>query len=247
METESKQEIDPARLEALMGRIVGDLGSAYGVVLAHLGDRLGLYRAMAEAGPVTPCELAERTGTVERYVREWLVHQAAGGYTEYDPGTGRYSLSPEQELVLTREDSPFYAAGGFQVTTAILKAEPRIREAFRTGEGMSWGEHHHDLFEGCERFFRPGYVGHLVHGWIPALEGVREKLARGARVADVGCGHGASTRLLAQAFPNSRFWGFDNHPDSITRARAAAAEEGLGERLSFQVAGCDAFPGAETT
>ena len=239
------QPIDQAKLEAFMGRVVGDFGSTISSALVVIGDRLGLYKAMAGAGPLTPVQLAERTGTSERYVRDWLVNQAASDYVDYDPATGRYALPDEHALALADEQSPAFVAGGFQNLTSIIKAEPRIAEAFRSGGGMLWGEHDHGVFEGTERFFRPGYVANLVEQWIPALDGVAEKLTAGATVADVGCGHGASTIIFAQAFPNSRFFGFDNHAPSIARARQAAAEAGVAERALFAVADATDYPGGD--
>lgn len=237
--------LDEKKLEAFLGKVVGDFGAAVGTVLAHIGDKLGLYRALAEAGPLTSAVLAERTGTTERYVREWLINQAAGGYVQYDSESGRYYLLPEQAAALADEDSPAFVGGGFQVLTALMKAETRITDAFRTGEGMLWGEHDPGLFQGTERFFRPGYRMHLVAAWIPALDGVEAKLKRGARIADIGCGHGASTLIMAEAYPNSRFWGFDNHAPSIERARRAAEEAGVADRVTFEVAPAAEFPGSD--
>jgi hypothetical protein len=181
--------IDEAKLGAFMGKVVGDLGALISASLVHIGDKLGLYKAMADGTPVTSTELAQRTGTTERYVREWLVNQAAGGYIEYDPSIGRYHLLPEQAAALADSESPYFVCGGFQSMLALTRAEPRIADAFRTGEGMFWGEHDHNLFQGTERFFKPGYIAHLVGSWIPALDGVDAKLKAGAKVADVGCGH----------------------------------------------------------
>ena len=231
--------MDPEKLQAFLGKIVADLGSTFGTALAIIGDRLGLYRALAESGPLTSAELAERTGTVERYVREWLVNQAAGGYLQYDPATGRYTLPPEQALALADETGPFFAVGGFQVARAMLDATERIVEDFRAGKGMAWGEHHHDLFEGTYRFFRAGYLRDLVDHWIPALDGVREKLEAGGVVADVGCGWGASTLIMARAFPRSRFQGYDLHAPSIERARELA--RAADARVAFDVAPADGF------
>ncbi len=243
MLVDEPKAIDQAKLEAFVGRVLDDLGGMLSTAMALIGDKLGLYKAMADAGPLTSAELAERSGTAERYVRDWLVNQAAGGYVTYDPATGRYTLPPEQALALTDENSPFFVAGGFQVITGIFRAEPRIAEAFRSGGGLCWGDQDAELFEGTERFFRPGYVGNLVSSWIPALEGVGAKLEAGASVADVGCGHGASTLILAQAYPRSRFYGFDNHAPSIERARDEAAKAGLADRVTFQVADAASFPG----
>ncbi len=227
-----------------MSRAVEDFGAAVSAALVVIGDKLGLYKAMAGSAPMTSVDLAARTGTSERYVREWLVNQAASGYIEYDPATGKYSLPHEHAAALADDHSPFFVGGGFQVVTAMIKASDRISTAFQTGEGMFWGEHHPDLFEGTERFFKPGYAANLVDNWIPALNGVREKLQSGARVADVGCGHGASTIIMAQAFPNSQFWGFDNHAPSIVHARKAAFSAGVADRIRFDIAGATNFPGS---
>jgi 2-polyprenyl-3-methyl-5-hydroxy-6-metoxy-1,4-benzoquinol methylase len=237
------QAIDQAKLEAILGKIVSDFGATASTALAVLGDKLGLYRAMADAGPITSTELARRTGTTERYVRDWLVNQAAGGYVEYDPATGRYNLPPEHALALAEERSPFFVVGGFELFLSAVKAEPKIREAFRTGAGLSWGEQDPGLFAGTERFFKPGYLGNLVDHWIPALDGVAPKLQAGAKVADVGCGHGVSTIIMAQAFPNTRFWGFDNHAPSIDQARQAAEDAGVADRVTFEVASAQDYPG----
>jgi 2-polyprenyl-3-methyl-5-hydroxy-6-metoxy-1,4-benzoquinol methylase len=230
------QAIDPEKLQAFLGKVVSDFGAAMSATLVYIGQKLGLYGAMAESGPVTPAELAERTNTSERYIREWLLNQAAGGYVEYDPAEGRYHLSPEQLVALTDHTSPYFVGGGFYLVKALSRAEPRISEAFRTGGGMLWGEHDPDLFVGTEQFFRAGYTAHLVSEWIPALTNVEEKLLTGATVADVGCGHGASTIILAQAYPDSRFYGYDNHEASIASAREAAKKAGVDDRVTFEVA-----------
>ncbi|MBF6614265.1 MAG: methyltransferase domain-containing protein [Chloroflexi bacterium] len=242
--TVGTKAIDEAKLGAFLGKAVGDFGALASSALVIIGDKLGLYKAMAGAGPLTPQELAERTGTTRRYVNDWLVNQAAGGYVEYDPSTGRYTLPDEHALALANEDSPYFVGGGFQLFTVLIKAEPRISEAFLSGDGMLWGEHDHGLFEGTERFFKPGYLGNLVSSWIPALDGVLPKLQVGATVADVGCGHGVSTIILAQAFPNSRFFGFDIHDLSIEEARKAAEKAGVSDRVTFQVAAADDYPGS---
>jgi SAM-dependent methyltransferase len=236
------QSIDEGKLQEFLGKVVNDFGAGLSTMLCYMGQKLGLYKALAEGGPATPEELAERSGTVTRYVREWLVNQAAGGYVEYDKESGRFRLSPEQALALTDEDSPFYVGGGFYVIKAMTRAEPRITEAFRNGGGMLWREHDPDLFVGTERFFRPGYRAHLVAEWIPALTGVEEKLQRGATVADIGCGHGASTIIMAKAYPNSRFFGYDNHRDSIEHARRSAVEAGVSDRVTFDVSDASNFP-----
>jgi SAM-dependent methyltransferase len=237
--------VDQAKLEAIVGQAVNDFGATISSALVVIGDKLGLYKALAGAGPLTPAELAARTGTDERYVHPWLVNQAAGGYVAFNPATERYSLTPEQAVALTDETSPFFIGGGFQVVTAAMKAEPRIAEAFRTGGGLAWGEHDEGLFQGTERFFRPGYEANLVQAWIPALDGAEARLRAGGTVADVGCGHGASTLIMARAYPNSRFFGFDFHAPSIERARELAAEEGLGDRVVFEVASATDFPGRD--
>ena len=237
------QTIDEAKLNEFMGRFVGDLGAALSAALVVIGDRLGLYRAMADGHPVTPEELAGRTGTDPRYVREWLSNQAAGGYVTYDAPSGNFSLSPEQSLALAQEGSPAFVPGAFQVATSLTKDEETISNAFLSGNGVGWHEHHHDLFSGTERFFRPGYAANLITSWIPALDGVQAKLESGGLVADVGCGHGASTILMAQAFPNSEFVGFDYHQASIEHARKTTSEAGLDGRVSFEVAPAKAYPG----
>src|SRR3954470_19209688 len=214
--------IDEQRLEAFMGRFVQDLGAGATAPLVLIGDKLGLYRAMADGVPVTPAELAERTDCRERYVREWLSQQAASGYVEYDPADGTFRLPPEQALALAHDDSPAFIPGAFQLVAAMIKDDPSITERFRSGDGFGWHEHHHDLFEGTERFFRPGYTAHLVAEWLPALEGVEDRLRDGIHVADIGCGHGASTILMAQAYPASTFVGSDYHEGSIEAARRAA-------------------------
>ena len=227
--------VDEEKLHAFMGTVVGDFGAALSSILTYIGLKLGLYAALREAGSVTPEELARRTGFSERYLREWLINQASGGYVGYDAATGRYHLPSEQAVALTDETSPFFIGGGFYVIKAMLRAEPRISEAFRTGKGMFWGEHDPDLFVGTERFFRPGYMTHLTAEWIPSLTGVEQKLKAGAKVADIGCGHGASTIIMAKAYPTSRFWGFDSHEGSIEHARAQAAKAGVSDRVTFEV------------
>ena len=245
--------LDPEVLNALVGQAVGDFGSVLNAALVVVGDRLGLYRAIAAAGSVTSAELADRTGTTERNVREWLSAQAATGFVTYDGDSGdgqaRFSLSPEQREAFTNEGSPAFLVGGFQVVTAAAKADELVAAAFGTGGGVGWHEHHHDLFEGTERFFRPGYAASLVDQWLPALttaSGARvvDVLARGGQVADVGCGHGASTVLMAKAFPSSTFSGFDYHDASIETARAAAESNDVSANTRFGVAPAAAFPAA---
>ncbi len=240
----SATEIDQAKLEAFMGQAVTDMGAIISAPLMVIGEKLGLYKAMAHAGPLTSAEIAERSGAAERYVREWLGNQAAGGYVTYDPETERYTLPDEHALALADEDSPFYILGIYDSIASLYADEDRILEAFRSGGGMGWHEHDHRLFRGTERFFRPGYRASLVAEWIPALDGVQEKLERGATVADVGCGHGASTIIMAEAFPNSQFFGFDYHDKSIERAREAAEEAGVADRIQFAVAAAKDYPGS---
>ena len=239
----SATEIDEGKLEAFMGQAVTDMGAIISGPLMLIGEKLGLYKAMAHAGPLTSQEVAERAGAAERYVREWLGNQAAGGYVTYDPESDRYTLPDEHALALADEDSPFYILGVYDSIASLYADEDQIIEAFRSGEGMGWHEHDHRLFRGTERFFRPGYRAHLVAEWIPALDGVQEKLQRGAKVADVGCGHGASTIIMAEAFPNSQFFGFDYHDASIERARELAKDAGVAERITFEVAAAKDFPG----
>ena len=234
--------IDETKLEAFMGQAVTDMGAVISAPLFLIGEKLGLYKAMAHAGPLTSQEIAERAGVAERSVREWLRNQAAGGYVTYDADSDRYTLPDEHALALADEDSPFYILGAYELIASLFSDEDEIREAFRTGGGMGWHEHDHRLFHGTERFFRPGYRGHLVGEWLPALTGVQEKLELGATVADVGCGHGASTIIMAEAFPNSRFHGFDYHPESIARAREAAEDAGLADRITFEVASAKNYP-----
>jgi SAM-dependent methyltransferase len=238
------QPVDQAKLDEFMGRVVGELGAAISAALVALGDRLGLYRAMGDGDPVTAGELAERTGTDARYVREWLSNQAAGGFVTYDSASDMFRLSPEQSLTLAQEGNPAFVAGAFQVITAAIKDEEKVAQAFVGRHGVGWHEHHQDLFSGTERFFRPGYAANLVSAWIPALDGVEARLQSGALVADVGCGHGASTILMAEAYPASEFVGFDYHDPSIEHARAAAAQAGVSDRVRFEVASAKQYPGA---
>jgi hypothetical protein len=234
--------VDPAKLEQFLGRMVGDMGAAMSAALVLLGDRLGIYKALAE-GPATPAELAKRTGLSERYLREWLSAQAASGYVAYDAPAKQFHMTPEQVAVFADEGGPAFLPGAYEVVASVFHDEPKIAEAFRTGRGVGWHEHHPCLFRGTERFFRSGYAAHLVGEWLPALDGVVAKLEGGASVADVGCGHGASTILMAEAFPNSTFAGFDYHPDSIERARQAARDAGVHGRVWFEVAGAKDYPG----
>jgi SAM-dependent methyltransferase len=235
-------EIDQDKLTQFLHKFVGDLGATIAAGNVLVGDRLGLYRTLAER-PMLPGELAERTGTTTRYVEEWLRGQAAGGYLEYDPQAGTYWLTPEQAFALTDPDGAVYAPGAFELALGALRAEPQVTEAFRTGSGIGWHEHDSGVFSGCERFFRPGYAANLVASWLPALDGVEAKLRAGARVADIGCGHGASTVLMARAYPDSTFAGSDYHEESVTRARKRIAEEGMAGQVRFDVASAQTFSG----
>jgi 2-polyprenyl-3-methyl-5-hydroxy-6-metoxy-1,4-benzoquinol methylase len=242
---EQTVEVDGDKLTQFVFRAVDEVGATLNAALVVMGDKLGLYRALAGTGGLSPAELAERTGSAERYVREWLNAQAAGGYVTYDPDSGRYSLPPEQAVALTDPDSPAYLPGFFQIALGSVIDSPKIVEKARSGDGFGWHEHVHDVHHGCERFFRPGYNANLVSSWLPALDGVLEKLHRGARVADVGCGHGSSTILMAQAFPNSTFVGSDYHGGSIETARRRAHEAGVADRVQFQVALAAAYGDGE--
>lgn len=242
MTTAAMPVLDMDKLNAFIGRFVTDLGAAVHAGMVVIGEKLGLYKALA-AGPMSSAELAAKTQTDERYVREWLASQAAGGYVTYNETTHKFSLSEEQAFALANEDSPAYLPGAFELALGSLASVPRIAESFRSGAGMGWHEHDDGVFHGCEKFFRPGYAANLVSSWIPALHGVREKLEAGGKVADVGCGKGASTLLMAKAFPNSRFHGFDYHDKSIAAAAAGAQRDGLADRVSFAVSKAGEFPG----
>jgi SAM-dependent methyltransferase len=233
--------LDMNKLEPLLGKVVNELGAASNAALVILGDKLGLFRALAK-GAATSHELAQRTGTHERYVREWLSAQAASGFVDYDKETNRFSMSPEQAAVFADEESPVLMVGGFNLMSAVYHDEPKLAEAFKTGEGMHWGEHCNCLACGVARFFEPGYRAHLVAEWLPALDGVVEKLERGARVADVGCGHGISTRIMAQAFPKSQFVGIDYHDGSIAHAKEKANGT---KNIRFEVGRAQDFAGAD--
>ena len=237
--------VDENKLNEFVGRFAGDLGAVLHAATVLIGDKLGLYKAMADGEPVTAEELAERTGTDERYVREWLSAQAASGYAEYDPATERFRLTPEQAFALTSEFNPFFAPGGLQVAASTIKDADLVAEAIRTGRGVGWHEHDHELFDGTERFFRPNYIGNLVSSWIPALDGVEEKLRFGAKVADPGCGYGASTIIMAREYPNSTFYGFDFHGPSIEAAGERAVEEGVADRCTFEIASAKEYPGED--
>ena len=234
--------IDPAKLESFVLRAIGDLSAAYGGVMVSLGSKLGLYKAMAGAGPLSSRELAARTGCAERYVSEWLNSQAAGGYVEYHAVSDTYELSPEQAMALADEESPVFIPHAWNVPASMWFDEEKTLEAFRTGKGVAWGDHHDRLHCGVAAFYRNGYRGSLVSQWLPALDGVVARLEAGITVADVGCGFGHSTILMAQAFPRSRFRGFDVHAPSIDEARRNAAEAGVSERVSFDVAPAVDYP-----
>ncbi|MHB8754807.1 MAG: class I SAM-dependent methyltransferase [Candidatus Acidiferrales bacterium] len=236
--------LDMDKLNAFIGQFVGDLGAAVHAGMVVIGEKLGLYKALA-AEPMNSSELAVRTHTDERYLREWLASQAAGGYITYDASTKKFSLNAEQAFTLANEDSPAYLPGAFELALGSLAAVPRIAESFSSGAGMNWHEHDEKVFHGCEKFFRPGYAANLVSSWIPALENVKEKLEKGARVADVGCGKGASTLLMAKAFPKSRFLGFDYHDKSVEAARESAQRQGLSGQVSFERARAKEFPGRD--
>lgn len=237
--------LDEGKLNDLVTRLVGDISAGYGGVMVALGDKLGLYKAMAGAGPLSSEELARRSGCAERYVREWLNSQAAGGYVTYHPRSATYELTPEQAYTLADEDSPVYLAPAWQVVASMWADEPKSREAIRTGKGVAWGDHDERLFCGVAAFYRNAYRGSLLQQWLPSLDGVVDKLERGARVADIGCGFGHSTMLMAQAFPKSRFFGFDYHAGSVKAATDAAREAGLSDRVSFAQADATAYPGRD--
>jgi len=234
--------MDQAKLDAFMGKALSDMGAAFHAAMVIIGDQRGLYKAMAGAGPMTSAELAKKADCNERYVREWLNAEAASGYVEYDKATSRFTLPDEHAMALADENSPAYVAGGFYSILGALRSAEKISERFRTGEGLGWHEHDPWLFCGTERLFRPGYRAHLMESWLPALDGVVPKLRQGARVADIGCGHGASTIVMAENFPNSEFIGFDYHPASIETARERAADKGL-KNVRFETSAAKAFPG----
>jgi len=235
--------IDENKLNELVGKVVGDVGAALSSIGVVIGDRLGLWKKLAAQGPLTPQQLAQSSETSERYVREWLNAQAAAGYLQYDPATQRFALSPEQAAAFADESSPAFMAGAFEIAAACWAATDQTTQHFRTGEGLAWGNQHPCLFQGTERFFRSAYIGNLVDSWLPALKGVVPKLEKGATVADVGCGVGASTILMAKAFPHSKFYGFDSHAESIALANRRAQANGVGERVTFQAANALDYPG----
>jgi SAM-dependent methyltransferase len=235
-------DVNPDRLNTFIGKMLGDVGAAMNASLMLIGDKLGLYKTLAAKGPMDSLELAQATGTSERYVREWLAAQAASGYVDYDAASGKFSMTPEQDVVLGDEDSPVFMGAVGNLVAATFLDEPKISDAFKSGKGVGWNRRSECLFCGTARFFRTGYKHHLVQEWLPALDGVVEKLKRGAKVADVGCGHGVSTRLMAEAFPNSRFFGFDYHQGSIETARQTAKDAGLGDRVRFDVHSAKTYP-----
>jgi 2-polyprenyl-3-methyl-5-hydroxy-6-metoxy-1,4-benzoquinol methylase len=237
------EDIDPVRVEHFVHGVIGDLGAAMSSVLIHVGDRLGLYRAMGDSRPVTSDELAATTGLSERYVREWLHNQAAAGWVTYDPETVTFTLPPELALLVSDESSPSFLLGGFDFVASSWADEETLVEAFKTGEGIGWHQHDHRLFSGTERFFRPGYQASLVSTWLPALDGAVDRLTDGIRVADVGCGHGAATILLGETYPDATITGFDYHDASIATARQRAAEAGVADRVTFEVAGSTEYAG----
>lgn len=235
--------LDEAKLNQFVGKMLGDMGATLSAALVHVGDKLGLFKALFEGGPTDSAGLAKRTGTAERYIREWLSTQAASGYVDYCTKTKTFSMNPEQAMVFVNEKSPVFLAGFFDIAAAAFRDEPKVTEAFKSGKGIGWHEHDGCLFCGTERFFRPGYNHNLVSDWLPALEGVVPALERGIDVADVGCGHGASTIVMAKAFPNSRFVGFDYHGPSIEKARSAALAAGVDDRIKFEIAPAQSYPG----
>lgn len=234
-------KVDQEKLDALVGRLMGEISAGYGGVMVAIGDKLGLYKSMADAGPASSREIARRSGCVERYVREWLNAQVAGGYVDYHPSSATYELNPEQATILADELSPVFLPYAWQIVASMWADEPKTLAAFKTGKGVSWGEHDERLFCGIAAFYRNAYSANLIEHWLPAMSGVIEKLERSALVADVGCGHGHSTVLMAKAYPKSRFWGFDTHEESIAIARKVAHAAGVEDRVSFSVAKADAY------
>jgi SAM-dependent methyltransferase len=238
-------QINEEKLNGIIVQAVTDFGGTISAALVVIGDKLGLYEALRDLGPATPLELAAKTGTSERYLRHWLLNQASAGYIDYDAASGKYSLSPEQAMVFADDESPAAMAGGFELMTSLVKDEAKITEALRTGAGVFWGDHDAGLFSGTARFFKPGYVGNIAQSWVPSLTGIEARLEQGGAVADVGCGFGTSTIIMAKAYPNSRFFGFDNHAPSIEAARQAAREAGVADRVTFEVASAQDFPGRD--
>jgi len=239
----ASRPLDEAKLNQFVGKMLGDMGATLSAALVHVGDKLCLYKALAEGGATDSAGLAKRTGTAERYVREWLATQAASGYVDYCADTRTFSLNPEQTMVFVNERSPVFLAGFFDIAASAFRDEPKVTAAFKSGKGIGWHEHDGCLFCGTERFFRTSYNQHLVSDWLPALDGAVAALERGIDVADVGCGHGASTIVMAKAFPKSRFVGFDYHAPSIETARRAAQATGVGDRVKFEVASAQKYPG----
>src|SRR3982075_2502796 len=235
-------DVNPDKLNSFMGKMLGEFGAALNASLMLIGDKLGLYKPLAAEGPMNSSELAQATGTNERYIREWLAAPAAAGYVEYDSASGEFSVGAEEALALADEDSPFFMGAVGNLVAATFLDEPKISDAFKTGKGVGWNRRSECLFCGTARFFRTGYKHHLVQEWLPALDGVVEKLKRGAKVADVGCGHGVSTRLMAAAFPNSRFYGFDYYEGSIEAARQAATDARLADPVRFEVHSAKTYP-----
>jgi SAM-dependent methyltransferase len=237
------EDVNEQKLEELQGKVIGDVAGAMGLLLAYVGDRLDLYSALAEISPASSQELANSTGMNERYVREWLSANAAGGYVTYDPASSQYSMTPEQAMVFAAEGNPACMQGFFQAVVSTYTDEPKLTDVFRSGDGLAWGDHSECLFCGTERFFRPMYAENLIDSWLPALGGVREKLESGAKVADIGCGHGSSTIIMAQAFPDSTFHGFDFHGPSIEHARERARAAGVARNTIFEVVTAKEYPG----
>ena len=245
-ETVENAQVNEEKLNAFLGQFVSDFGAMVSGVMTAIGYRLGLYKAMQDAGPLTSAQLAEKTDTAERYVREWLNNQTAGGYVEYSAANNTYEMPPEQAMVLANSESPFYLVPGMvEGVPSMWADEDKAVEAFKTGKGIGWHQHDHRLFYGTEYTFKPGYKAHLTKSWIPALKGVEEKLMSGGKVADLGCGHGASTIVMAKAYPNSEFFGFDYHSKSIEIARERAKEAGVEDRVSFDVFSAKDFPGED--
>jgi 2-polyprenyl-3-methyl-5-hydroxy-6-metoxy-1,4-benzoquinol methylase len=238
-------QIDESKLNQFIGQMLGDLGGASSVGMVRLGGSLGLYETLYANGPMTSAQLAKAAKVHERYLREWLSHQAASNYLAYDPKTETFTLPPEQAMVFVNEESPVYMMGGFDVMAALLDNQPKVQEAFKTGEGVAWGDQAACMFCAVARFFRPGYQNNLVQQWLPALDGVVEKLKRGAKVADVGCGHGWSTVIMAKAFPKSTFIGYDFHPSSIEEAQAHAKTHSVSDNTRFEVGLAKDYPGKD--
>lgn len=235
--------INEDKLNTLLGQVIGDLGAAYSVSLVRLGERLGLYKALVDGGPATPQELAERTGFHERYLREWCAQQAASNYIEYDAASGQFAMPPEHAMVFVDENSPVYLMGGFDNMLSTIENEPKVEAGFRSGDGVAWGDQAGCMFCAVAKFFKPSYQHNLVQAWLPALDGMVEKLEAGGRVADVGCGHGHSTLIMAEAFPNAEFVGYDFHAPSVEEAREHARAHGLDDRVRFEVARAQDFSG----